>query len=506
MTRSLSPSKLSDSGYPSYLDVLPRHGTLRCFDRPTYGTRMGMVARLMGQPFMPWQQYAADIMGEVDPDTGVLAYRELYITLMRQVGKTTFVIAAKAHRALDTKTPVRVQFAAQHGQAAIAKMVQHAEQIKRTPLGRMLAADTPTTSNGQHHVTWRNGSQEWPLSDKEASGHGDTIALGAITEAMAHRDDRYIQTMQPAMNTNPNAQLLAESTQGNAKSIYWNEQTQELRDRYAADPAELAAARIAFIDYSFGPDDDIGSPDVWRARIPSLGHTMRVEEVQHAWVNATTPKKIRAFKRGFGNIADLGAGDDTVFTDDAWENSGVDDDIAADRVLTLDVTNDRSWASVAWCGPNRAGLMQSEVIAHERSTHWLLPYVGEVLDRNPRMPRRVYVVAAGGMAAAMADAFERADIEMVILNRADYAAACADYYDGITDEDGATIVHRVAGQTPLSVAVGGAAWTKGNSPRIWDNLRSSTVISPLVAVSIGPWSYRIEADRKPVEDILQTIA
>jgi phage terminase large subunit-like protein len=469
---------------------------------------MSITARLMGSPYMPWQQYVADVMGEVDPVTGIKVYREGYLTTMRQVGKTRFVITYKVTTCLDTPTPVRVQFAAQEGKSAIAKMTEHAEIVRRTPLGRMLAADTPTTSNGKEHVEWANGSTEWPLTEKESSGHGDTIAAGFITEAMAHRDDRYIQTMQPAMNVNPNAQLFVESTQGNVSSVYWNEQTQELRERFVAEDGRLG--RVAFFDWSFADDDDPFSEETWRHRIPSIGHTLRIEEVQHAADNATTPKKVRAFKRGFGNIADLGAGESSIFDEDAWESAETDDVIAGFRVLTFDVTNDRSWSSLAWAGRNTAGDMQSELVKHERSTHWVVAAAGKIFDNNPKMARRIYCVP-GGQAVTLTDAFTRAGIELVILGRSDYAGAAGEYHAGSGDreeleaEDPAPRIYHTgrAGQEPLHVAVAGAVWTKDKAP-VWDTLRTTTILSPLVACSIAPWAHQIELERKPVEDILQT--
>lgn len=471
---------------------------------------MGVTAKLLGQPLMPWQQYVADVMGEVDPATGIKVYREAYLTCMRQVGKTTFVIVLKATTALDTQKPVVVQFAAQEGKSAIKKMVQHAELIQSTPLGRMLADGTPTTSNGKEHVRWSNGSTEWPLTEKKDSGHGDAIALGAITEAMSHRDDRYIQTMQPAMLTNPNAQLFVESTQGDATSIYWNEQTTELRERFVADDGNLG--RIAFFDWSFAPDEDPFAEATWIRRIPSLGHTLRIEEVRHSAATATTPKKVRAFLRGTGNVADLGAGEGSIFDESVWEQSETDDIIVGFRALTFDVTNDRSWASLAWAGRNRAGDMQAELIKHERSPHWLPAAAGAIFDRNPKMARRIYCVP-GGQAVTFHDAFERAGIELVVLGRADYAGAAGEYYAGSGDreelesEDPAPRIFHTgrAGQVPLHVAIAGAVWTKDKAP-VWDTLRSTTTLSPLVACSIAPWAYQLELERQPVDDILQTIA
>lgn len=457
----------------------------------------------------------ADVLGEVDPRTGIRIYREGYVTLPRQGGKTTFVISYKAHRAIDCTSPQVIQFAAQDGIEAKKKWLQHAKLIKRSALGTRILEGSPITSNGKEILEWDTGSTEVPLSGSEGSGHGDTVNLGLITEAWAHKDSRYTDTMDPAMNADPSAQRLVESTAGTASSIYWNEQIPELRDRMAADRRDLTESRIAIFDWSFADDDDIGSPETWRRRIPQLGTPLlRIEEVATAWRNATTPKKVRAFKRGYGNVADLGAGESSVFDESAWEASETADIIVGFRALTVDVTPDRSWASLAWAGINRAGDMQAELIKHERAPHWVAAEAGAIFDRNPKMARRVYCVP-GGQAVTLEDQLKRAGIELVILGRADYAGAAGEYYAGSGDPDeleldseerSPRVFHTAsAGQTPLHVAIAGAVWTKEKAP-VWDSLRSSTVISPLVACSIAPWAYQLELERKPVEDILQTIA
>ncbi|MBW9118876.1 hypothetical protein JNB63_02090 [Microbacterium trichothecenolyticum] len=510
--RSTSSSSKQALGLPSYLNVPPRFGTLRNFDNPTYGDRLALTARLLGKPFIPWQQYVADVLGEVDPRTGIRVYREGLVTLMRQGGKTTFIVGFKSHRALDCTTPQTIQFAAQDGIEAKKKWLQHAKLIKRTPLGARLIDGTPTTSNGKEILEWDTGSTEIPLSGAEGSGHGDTLNLGVITEAFAHKDDRYMLTMRPAMNNDPSAQLLVESTQGTAASIWLNETTTEYRERITADPAEMTESRIAYFDWSFADDDDIGSPETWRRRIPQLGHLLRVEEVETAWRNATTPKKIRAFKRGYGNVADLGAGEGSLFDETYWEDTETNDIIVGLRALTFDVTNDRSWSSLAWAGINQAGAMQSELIKHDRSVHWVVTAAGAIFDRNPKMRRRIYC-APGGQAVTLEAAFKRAEIEMIILSRSEYAGAAGQYYAGCgdgdeleSDEPEPRIFHTAAsGQTPLHVAIAGAAWTT-IKPRVWDHARSTTVMSPLVACSIAPWAYQIELEAQPVDDILQTIA
>ena len=52
----------------------------------------------MGTPFMPWQQYTADVAGEVD-HRGRLCYKKIVITVPRQSGKTTLILPMLVGRA-----------------------------------------------------------------------------------------------------------------------------------------------------------------------------------------------------------------------------------------------------------------------------------------------------------------------------------------------------------------------------------------------------------------------
>lgn len=495
--RSTRSSATSDLGLPPYLDVAPRFGTLRDFRRPTYGDRQAKIARLIRKPFMPWQQYVADVMGEVDPKTGLRCYREGLLTLMRQQGKTTYVISAKVHRALDTKEPQLIQFAAQDGIEAKKKWLQHAELLKKTPLKARLASITePVTSNGKEALTWSTGSVEFPISSRPSSGHGDTLDLGLVTEAFSQGDYRYEETMLPAMSARPDAQFLAESTMGTALSLYWNERTEKQRERLEAEPT--ARGRVAYFDWSFDEEqDDVGSPETWLRRIPALGHTMRIEEVQHAWDTADTPTKLRLFRRGFGNIPDLGAAGESVFDLEAWEATADDSSVlAGTRAFALDITPDRTWASIGWAGENRAGIPHHEVIKHERNTHWVRRYLREKLERQGATT--VYIVA-GTQAALMVDDLENDGIPVRLLNRAEYAAACARYSDAVNDK---THRHLATGQEPLDLAIAGAEWSSGGQ-RIFLPKDDTTDISPLVVVVAASEGYRLQLEDD--YDVMQSV-
>lgn len=61
---------------------------------------------------MPWQQLVADVGTEMDPDTGLPAYREVICTIPRRSGKTTLILSFELQRALRWGTPQRSSYTA----------------------------------------------------------------------------------------------------------------------------------------------------------------------------------------------------------------------------------------------------------------------------------------------------------------------------------------------------------------------------------------------------------
>ena len=127
----------------------------------------------------------------------------------------------------------------------------------------------------------------------------------------------------------------------------------------------------------------------------------------------------------------------------------------------------------------------------------MIPYLRDKLARNSA---DTVSVAGGSQAALMQDDLEAAGINVLVLSRADYAAGCAKTYDGIRDH---TVRHLASGQVPLDIAVAGAAWGTGDA-RTWSRAKSTTDISPLVAVTLAVWSYALAAAND--YDVLDSIA
>ena len=114
-------------------DCPPLYATPRDPARDTLGGAVAEVAEQLGMPLMPWQRQVADVAMEVDPATGLLAYREVDLTTPRQSGKTTLELAVLVHRC-RTWARSRALYAAQSRIHAHKKWEdEHVATLKRSP-------------------------------------------------------------------------------------------------------------------------------------------------------------------------------------------------------------------------------------------------------------------------------------------------------------------------------------------------------------------------------------
>ncbi|HEY0249698.1 MAG TPA: hypothetical protein VGC45_15715 [Gryllotalpicola sp.] len=491
-------SPLSSSSSPS-LWCPPRYSTRRNPNNPSHGPRVAAVARALGFPLMPWQEHVANIAGEVDPKTGLPVYREIVLLVPRQSGKTTLMLAESVYRAFGMVStfgrPQNIVYTAQTGDDAIVKWKEHVELLEGTPFGRLFQVDSV---NGRHALRWANGSSYRPSATTTKSGHGKTLDEGIADEYFSQVDTRVEQAFIPAMIRRADAQAWFLSTAGDAQSIPLNAKIEANRERLDADvlSARAQPTRIAYFEWSDDPSNDRDDVDNWKTFMPALASgDIRIEDVLAARESMTD----RDFDRAFRNITDRGASKEMVFDTEDWSGTGVDTYIAGPREFALDVALDRSWSSVSWAGQTPDGQELAEVVKHERGTTWVVPFLIDKFDRFPRYNRRVYVVG-GSPAATLEEDLRRADIEVVILSRGEYAAACAYYYDGVSNRN---ILHLPAGQVPLEIAAAGAVWGTGDA-RTWNRAKSTTIISPLIACTCAAWGFHLASLED--YDVLDSIA
>lgn len=458
----------------SQTSCLPRYATPRRVDRPTLGPAVGAAAKLLGKPLFPWQQQVADVVMELDPATGLLVYREWGLTVPRQSGKTTLVLAKSIQRAMATRhfgPRQRIVYTAQTRKDARLKWEE--DFVEDLNASRNLRGKYKVIkSNGREHVKFENGSRFGIDATTEKSGHGPTLDEGFIDEAFAQVDNRSEQAFKPAMVTRQQPQFGVISTAG------WLGESPYLWDKVESGREFAKQGRtdsVAYFEWSAPLDCDPYDRGVWRRWMPGLTCnggliseeaiaadllTMGLNEWRRAYLNhwvvkdapveAVIPKQLWAAKADPkpGRLAPVAFG-----------------------ITVNPQRRDRTTIGIA--GRRADGRVQVEVVAEGPGIDWAISWVIERVARwDP------CAVVLDGTALALAKPLAVALIEATPTTVTDRAQASVDFYDAVTQDR-----LRHVGDPVLASSVDGAAKRLISLRWVWDG----PGVDPVQAVTLAHW-------------------
>lgn len=418
---------------------------------------------------MPWQQLVLDVGLEIDPSSGLPAYREIICTLMRQNGKSSLTAGVMAHRAtLWPAQPQRIAYSAQDGSAARKKLIEDvAAGWQRSPVvGRLV--DKVLRGVGYEGVIFATGSRIDVIGSSESAGHGRTLDLAIIDESFADSDFRRESAISPAMATRRDAQVWNVSTAGTDASVFLRRKIDAGRSAVLSD----TGGGVAFFEWSIDADQDIDDPEVWWDNMPALGFTISENTVRHARSSMSDGE----FRRGFGNQWTVAA--ERVIPASVWDVANrVDVAPSGGMFFSLDVNPERSAACLAVVGSDVP--VTGEIVEHRPSVGWVVDRAVEVLGR---WPGSSLVVDARGPAASLVPELRRAGVRVVELSPSEVQHACSAFFDDLAN--GRVWIRRHQALDVASLAV--TRQTIGDAWR-WAR-RDGSDITPLYAVTLAHWS------------------
>jgi hypothetical protein len=442
---------------------------------------------------MPWQQLVADVVLEIDADTGRLAYEEFGLTVPRQSGKSTWVLAKATHRCSATGffgSRQRLVYTAQTRQKAREKWDEdYAAELEQSAAfkNRVRALRPP----GNEHLRFANGSRWGIEANTEKAGHGGTLDEAYIDEAFAQVDFRLEQAFGPAMITRLNKQLGWISTAG------WLGASPFLEQKVRAGRAAVAEGRntgLAYFEWSAPEDCDPGDPDVWAGCMPALGHTITVDAIRGQYDKAVRQDTLNDFKRAYLNIWVPKPSETAAAAIDlgAWGRTE-SESAAAGHVTAFAVATDpdRAWSAIGAAGPHcictvpeaacAEGLTHVELVDHLAGTGWIVDRC--VYLNETHGPAR-FVVDGGGPAASLITELEQAGLTVVAATTKDVARSYGLFMDALA---GATLRH--GPDSHLLDAVK-AAKTRpcGDGGQAFGRKASGSDITPLEVVSLAHWA------------------
>jgi hypothetical protein len=444
----VTSSALAEAPVPP-LWVPPRFATPRNPALRTVGGGVAKVARALRTPLMPWQQYTADVLGEVDA-RGFLVHPFAVVSVQRQAGKTQLDLAQSVHRCLWIPG-ARVWHTAQTGQDAAEHWWELVEALMTSPLAELVEGK-PRKSAGSQALTFVNGSKLRPHPPTRDALHGKQSDLNNVDEGWSFEEARGAELLQAIIPTQATrnrppwagAQTIVWSTMGDAASSWFHGLVDAATEGVSV--LEDVPPPAGFI---WGIPDDVDPDDIEAvARYhPAVGHTQTVDTLRRA---RATPKMTREdFARAYGNRRT--GGRTRIIPEPAWDAARTWEDLIGRVAYGVGVYEPRDGGNVtgalvaaAW-GPD--GVPVVEVLEHRPGRAWLKARVEGLTDRGQGV-----AVDRRGPAGPVADQLELAGVELLPLSGLDKAAACQELWDRLCDtearEHGPRFRHRAEHPAP----------------------------------------------------------
>jgi hypothetical protein len=378
--------------------VPPRFGTSLNPDRETRGPEVAERMRWLGKSPMPWQSHALDVALEVDPATGELWYEEVIITVPRQSGKSTLILALLIWRCVTMALALGAQtctYIAQTGKMArrklereFARLLRAADKAKEIPrLSKQLPREPDewklSMNNGSEHIVFGTDSYLQIEAPNELGSHGDVLDVSVTDEAWAREDDAVEQATDAATVTRRSPQSWVVSTAGNKRSRFLARKV--IAGRKCVDDPN---SRTCYLEWSVPEDEPWDDPAVWVKYLPALGHTITVERLiarmERAKRNPDEVDEdgfepgIAGFRRGylnqwpewpaFGSEAQV----KPEISPQEWAALRQDGSQITGRIVFgVGVGHEGMSAAIVVAGYAADGRAQLETIEHEQGTWWL---------------------------------------------------------------------------------------------------------------------------------------
>lgn len=430
----------------------PLYGTPRTPGRPTLGPNLAKIAAGLGRPLLPHQRLIADVAGEIDPETGLLAYGEVDVIINRQQGKSELSFPTMVHRCtgfgdelarwvrrelgrdVPAPGPQRVLYTAQRAEDARQKWRDiHVARLEakgspfRTLINvrKRLAAETIFWPNGS---TWSPGS-----ATKKAGGTGDTLDLGVIDEAWSQQDNSTELAMRPTMLTRPWSQLWVMSMiPGLSRAVpgswpYLHQKRQNGRARVDANIRK----GTAYFEWGMREGRDPADPATWWESMPALGHTVSEAKIRQDFDAMDLVDFMAEYLSVEPNAR---AAKWHLITEPTWRGLQVPamrgaylDPIA----LGVDAAPDQSVSSIGMSALDVNGDTYVELVERQPGLTWTVPALVELSER---LGPCAIGVAAHGPTASIIEPLRRAlldanvDTELVVMQGPAVAAASVQFH------------------------------------------------------------------------------
>lgn len=373
--------------------------------------------------------------------------------------------------------------------------VEHFNRVKglmqdSPELSRLLLPNDRSfvTSNGKEHIRLKTGQRLLFKARYRGGTRGFTGDKVVMDEAFDLSPDA-MGSVIPTLSTRPNAQVYYTSSAAHSASDVLH----AVRARAVADdPAD----RLTYIEYGNGPEvldlDAVADEEAFVAAILASNPAVTAGRISMDYILqeirtfSGSPELVVEYQRERLGVVSMPPSEvEGVIPVDMWRSLEALEpgDIVEGLSMSLDVAEDRGFASFGVAGRVADGTIQVEVAqaapvadaGDAESMGWVVPFAMKLWEAHG-VPLRI---EKGSPAGAYISRLEAAGVEVEALSTGDHAACFGQFVDAVR---GGVLQHlgdeKLTGQVQI-----GAVRNTGDS-QVWSR-RQSKNISGLVAVTLA---------------------
>jgi len=328
-------------------------------------------------------------------------------------------------------------------------------------------------TNGQEAIVLTNGGSVEFVARSKGSGRGFTVDVLVCDEAQELSDDA-LEALMPTTSAAPlgNPQWIFAGTPPGPSA------NGEVFTRTRDDALSGKSSRLAWHEWSCDGAVDLDDPLSAASANPSLGGRLQWDVV--------FGERARFSDEGFARER-LGmwdsAGSQRVISADSWQVLARPNlvDAGRDVAIALDVSPDRSTATIASASWTAEGIPYVDVVESRRGEpDW---GVQRFVDMVERHDVRAVVVDGASAAFSLVDPLRQRGLTVTVTSARQMAAAFGGFYDAVMDGQLAHL-----DQPLLNSALGAARKRKiGDSGFGWSRKDSESDITAVTAATLALW-------------------
>lgn len=499
--------------------------------RLTRKTTLGYLAadfaeKVLNVSLIPWQRWflihALEIVGSLQGEWH-FRFRTIVLLCARQNGKTELakIIALFCLYVLDAKEVLGTAQDLDKAEDTWQEAVDEAEDIPELSLEIKRVSHT----NGKKALMLTNHRRYSVKAATREATRGASVDLAILDELREHKNWDGWGAISKSTLAKPNGIVLCMSNAGDARSVVlkhfriqahrsfgdpdgfvkqFGESELPLVTDYGDEIDDLEDDALGFFEWSCAPGDAPSIENLAKAN-PSLEYGFLTERALiHS--RLTDPKDVFLVECMCQWVMNTEA---SMFPDGAWiagqdSKSRIADDSPV--YYGVDVSADRTHASIAVVGFRSDGAYHGELIAYRSGLGWLQDALRSLSTDSKTHTVKVAIQAKGAPISALIDVLKAVEgIEIVPCQGRDVAGWCGRLWDAVNalnPDDGmrgdvTPIYHVPQPRLDLSAdtasirALGDGAWA-------WDRAKSTEDASPIVALTMA-FGAATQVDDMPAE-------